>query len=259
MSRLVTDMVRRARLPKTIRRRPLAKAVLLALADRCHDDGCNAFLSMGNVATEVESSERLMPAVCRDLEAHGLIAEQLPPGQHRPRTWRLELTALEALSGPQHVADLRRRTVTAAPQHAADLTAATGRQEPRSGPQIQSSGPQLSRSAPHILRSAPQHAADDPLNLDPVLEPKTAAAPRSSPTDLTTAPAADGNYRVVRRLAYAVLDELGLIDEADLVEAVKRRCATQHIDYGRAVRPDVVHRACASARAGRVINKQASD
>lgn len=101
MSFRVTALVRAARLPKTMsyQRRPAAKGILLALADRCDDDGRNAWPSIATIATEVEIGARTAQRILRDLQQLGLIDEQAPPRQHRPRTWRLNPTALVALAG----------------------------------------------------------------------------------------------------------------------------------------------------------------
>jgi hypothetical protein len=54
---------------------------------------------------------------------------------------------------------------------------------------------------------------------------------------------------VVEALAIEVRKDLGIEDESELIEAVKRACALRFIDYGRHedVPVDTVHRACASA------------
>lgn len=86
-------------------------------------------------------------------------------------------------------------------------------------------------------------------------ELSAAASPRSA---LTEAPNANGNYRVIEKLAadlsragYWELQEgvrFEITCESELVHAVKDLCAQKRIDYGRHpdVAQDVVHRACAS-------------
>lgn len=63
-------------------------------------------------------------------------------------------------------------------------------------------------------------------------------------------PNANGNYRVIERLAIDVLQREAFETEAEFREAVKQACADHRIDYGRHpdVQPDVVARACESAR-----------
>lgn len=94
------------------------------------------------------------------------------------------------------------------------------------------------------------------------LKDRTAAAPPHSTVHdngstperypaLSREPSADGNYHVILRLAHEVMDETGLSEptDPDLIEALKQRCAREHIDYGRhpAVDLDVIHRALNSA------------
>lgn len=70
-------------------------------------------------------------------------------------------------------------------------------------------------------------------------------------------PAEDGNYRVILKLAHAVMEETGIGDpnSPDLIEDLKRACAKNHIDYGR--HPDVdhgvVHRALEAAAIQRTL------
>jgi Helix-turn-helix domain len=230
----VTKMVRAARLPRTLKRRPVAKAVLFALADRWDDDGRNGWPSVRTIADEVEVSPRTVFVVLRALEAAGLIAEQAPPRQHRPRTWCLNVARLAALADPQHGATLS--TTPTAPVSAPDL--------------------QMSRSDLQISTPDRQHVADDPVLLNGPLNGNTAAAPRSAPS--SRAPAADGNFKAVVRLAHDVMDATGRKEptDPDLIEALKQRCADIDIDYGRnpAVALDVVHRALNCAYMQRVVS-----
>jgi hypothetical protein len=94
----VTRLVRSARLPRTMPRRAQVKAVLLALSDRCDDDGFNAWPSVATIAAETELAERAVQYALRHLEAADLIGEQEKPRQHRPRTWFLNLDELVRLS-----------------------------------------------------------------------------------------------------------------------------------------------------------------
>ncbi len=103
----VTALVRAACLPETMKRRPEAKGVLFALADKCVDTGMDAWPSVATIAAEVELGPRTVHKVLKSLQSCGLIAEQAPPRQHRPRTWRLNLDLLRALSGKQQSAALR--------------------------------------------------------------------------------------------------------------------------------------------------------
>ena len=65
--------------------------------------------------------------------------------------------------------------------------------------------------------------------------------------ELTRAPAADGNYAVIEKLAHTVLEEWPREDaeSPDVVEALKRRCAALKIDYR--TDPHITRRALVSA------------
>ena len=82
-------------------RRPGVKGVLLSLADDCKDinsRGCFcAFTSVSTMAQEAEASTRTVDAHLSVLRGLGLISEFAPPGQHRPRTWRLEISEIAEL------------------------------------------------------------------------------------------------------------------------------------------------------------------
>jgi len=138
-----------------MRRRPETKAVLLALADRCSDDGLDAWPSVATIAAESEIGVRIADACLASLRELGLIAEQAPPRQHRPRTWMLNLDAIAALSDTHDRAPL---TASAGPQHAATLT--------NSGSQVLSPGPQILRSGSQISTSGSQHVADEQSSLN---------------------------------------------------------------------------------------------
>ena len=234
-----------------MKRRPEAKGILLALADRCDDDGRNAWPAVSTMAAEAEISVRTAHVVLEALVASGLIAEQEPPRQHKPRTWMLNPSALAALSDPQDVADLES---TSDPQQAAALAPRDGPSDPQHaaaltpgpGPQIERSGPQSERSGPQIWSPGPQHVADE-QSLEQSFERRertTAALPRF--VEQATEPNHD-NYHVIEALARTLLKATAFESESDLIDATKTACAQRHIDYGRQVAPDVVGRACASA------------
>jgi hypothetical protein len=80
-------------------------------------------------------------------------------------------------------------------------------------------------------------------------------------TGLARQPAGDGNYAVIERLAHAVMDDTGLAEPTgELIELVKRACATRRIDYGRdpTVARDVVRRAVESACRQRLVTPVAA-
>jgi hypothetical protein len=154
-------LVRDARLPRTVKRRPEVKAVLRALADKCQPDGTGARPAVATIAAEAEIGVRTAHACLAALRDLDLIVEQEPPRQHKPRVWRLNLHAIRALdpkAGAQHAAGLTSRD----PQ-----TFSTAPQE--TGP-----GAQFSNPDAHA-------AADDPVLRIPPLIPVMIPAP--SPLD----------------------------------------------------------------------------
>lgn len=94
MSIRVSTLIWRKRLPAP---RPLAKAVLLALANYADDDGRNAWPAVATMAARTEMSERAVHKSLKELQAINLIAEQEPPRQHRPRVWLLNLDVIGQL------------------------------------------------------------------------------------------------------------------------------------------------------------------
>jgi hypothetical protein len=245
-----------------MKRRPLAKAVLLALADRAADDGTGAWPSVRTIADEVELGKRTTDAVLAALKAEGLIEEQAPPGQHRPRTWRLHLARITRLADTQHGAPL----ASADAQQAAPLPMASDTQDVATlrGPASHSET-QISESGSQISWSGSQHVATDPVLLNGPLN-DTAPSARlahtgTSPTNgrraaLAREPAADGNFHVIVKVVHEVMAATGLTKpNGDLVEAVKCACAKAQIDIGRdpAVAADVVARAVECAYMQRVV------
>jgi hypothetical protein len=250
----VTSLIRASRLPREMKGRPECKAVLLALSDRCNHDGLDAWPSVATIAAEVEISKRTVDKCLATLRDYGLIAEQIPPSQRKPRTWRLDLPALAALVGPQALATLTAKLKEQrGTQRAAYLVhlledALTGQR--RAGDsQNQVSGSQVSQSGPHTI-------ADDPIILNSPMNERTATSSRFSllltPAQLERVahePAADGNYSVIERVALAWLEKHPSASECELRAAVKDACASLHIDCGRHsdVEVAVVSKACASA------------
>ncbi|NOT26096.1 MAG: hypothetical protein HOP16_08330 [Acidobacteria bacterium] len=172
------QLVRDARLPRFVKRRPEVKAVLLALANRCSDDGTNARPAVATIAAEVEISVRTAHACLATLRNLKLIEEQAPPRQHKPRVWRLILRAIVALHAgvaAQSVARL------ADAQRVAALAYA--------GPQPSSSPAQ--KLEPGAQQSIPgaQAVAEDPvLKIRPLIRKMNQApsAPHSHSTEGTT-------------------------------------------------------------------------
>src|SRR5262245_7442641 len=97
MSRRASDLVRAARLPEAMRHRMAAKAVLLALADKADHLGGEAYPSLARIAAETELCIRTVRRALDALQQQKLIRETAPPQQHKPRTWGIDLAAIEAL------------------------------------------------------------------------------------------------------------------------------------------------------------------
>lgn len=103
---------------------------------------------------------------------------------------------------------------------------------------------------------SPMQASDQ--DQDQVLQEQPPAAPAATrpvenlwkpdgPLRMAKAPAEDGNYRVIARIARDILQRQGALEEGDLIEAVKTACAQAHIAYSPPLAEhDVVPRACAS-------------
>jgi hypothetical protein len=211
------DLIRRAfalPLPRLTMRRPDAKIVLVCLAAHADPDGGNAYPSRDRLAACCELSPRTIDKVLFQLQRLDLIAEQAPPTASRPRTWQLQLTRL----GSQ-----------------IEGTPATGSQI------------EQTRSTQLSLLSA--DFATDQVQ-EQVLEER-APAPVGAGVALTELRAqADGNYRVILRLAHLMLDVVGTRAAlGELVEAVKEQCAKKRIVYWPG---DVVHRAVAAALVQRI-------
>lgn len=197
-------MVRAARLPRTVKRRPQTKAVLLALADRCNNDGFDAFPAVPTIAAECEIGTRTADACLATLRGHGLIAEQSPPRQHRPRTWRLNLDAILALApGSQHVAGLDRV------------------ERPVSDPQHHVPDPQIQTSDPQNLSSGSQHVADDPVLLNRPLNQKSTGDGAPDDSRQVNTP----TFGTLCRLCEDVIKNAAPSDgRPDYVEDMKKAC-----------------------------------
>jgi hypothetical protein len=209
--------------------RPIAKAVLLALADDCHDDGSTAYTSRATLVREVEVSAGTIDAHLRRLATVGLIVEQAPPTQHRPRTWRLDLARICSLADSQAVATLSdsdQQVVATLRTGQPMLPLGLGSQAAVTlrPPEWQIGNPDTQRLATERIERKNKEQ-----------EQRARAA---------TAPNGD-NFHVIKKIAIELLAATGL-RSGDLVEAVKRRCVELQIDHGRdaAVPCQVVGRAC---------------
>jgi hypothetical protein len=245
-------MVRNARLPHTMKRRVAAKAVLQALAHRCHDDGTNARPSLDTIGGEVELGRKTVASVLATLEEADLIVEEVPPTQHRPRVWSLNLARIAALADAQHDARLTSESAThdRAPlpdsdtQHVAPLDVSAERAPDA---QIGESGAQI--------RASDAHAGAHERSLERSLERRTAASPLHTLAEkryaaLSREPADDDNFSVIVRISHEVIEKTGCCNEADpnLLEDVKTALSGVHIVHGRAgVSHDVVARALTCA------------
>jgi hypothetical protein len=163
-------MVRAARLPRTIGSRCAAKAVLLALADRCDDDGENAWPSVATIAAETESNERTVQECLRALREHGLIAEQARPRQHRPYTYRLNLATLTALSGVQESAPLNSPEGQESAPLNTNCAPLPAENDDARGAVLRTPGVQVSVPGVQIPTSGVSFPAPDPVLLNPSFE-----------------------------------------------------------------------------------------
>jgi hypothetical protein len=242
----VTKLVRRARLPDTVPNRPVAKAVLLALADRCARDGSNAYPAQGTIGGEAEvGCRKTVRRHLQVLHRHGLIHEQEPPQQGRVTVWRLDLKAIGALI--QHGAPVPH-------VGAADSDVQHGAPVPHVGDDPDGAVPPSPGAQCPTPPGAPCPTTWGTVPHDPVLEPvpmnknrTSAKTPSLTHTAAATAPNGD-NFQPIRALAIDVTTRTGLRG-GDLIEAVKCECAKRGMNYGDhdAVPFDVVHRACESA------------
>lgn len=69
---------------------PVAKLVLLKLADCADDSGSNAYPSISRLATEVGVSERTIQRHLRDLTANGVIEVVAQAHRYRPTNYRIQ-------------------------------------------------------------------------------------------------------------------------------------------------------------------------
>lgn len=233
MAYAVTRLVRQARLPATIRHRAITKAILLVLADRCNRDGRDAWPSLDTICGETEIKSRITArGHLQSLCDHGLIHEQQPPSQHRPRVWQLDLDAIRRLI-PEGQAAIRLNPADSEGQ----LDDPDGQ---LSSPEGQFTAPDGQRLIPDpVLMNGPLNG---PLNFRTL-------APTPSFTHTAKEPNG-GNFFVIRKIAIEVLEDAdGALTGFDFVERVKQKCADLQIDYGRAdgVSVAVVQRACDSA------------
>jgi hypothetical protein len=179
-------------------------------------------------------SPRTTHAVLAALEAHGLIAEQQPPRQHRPRTWKLNLSKIAELSGPQDPAALKRSPDL---QDPAVLQAAAVPPPPHDS----RPAPQESSPAPQNSSSGPQPGAEDPVLLNCSNSPLNLAFSRSQKED-------DEERRhqallKTRAVAIEVLDACATKGEVEA--AVREQLAD--------VAPDVLEAAVSLVWAGRQV------
>lgn len=223
-------MVRAARLQKTMKRRPEAKGVLLALADRCDDDGRNAWPSVETIAAEAEIGKRTADACLVALRDHGIIAEQARPRQHQPRTWRLNLDVVATLADAQHTATLNESSDTHDPatlpspdaQHTATLQQGERRDWTNSDTQNQASDTQGRELGSQKRALDTQTVATDPVLLncplnDPLNKVPAAQAPRS-PASVTNE---DRTRAFLKGFAVDVVDELGSDDRGQLTRKLQ--------------------------------------
>jgi len=221
-----------------MKRRPLCKSALHALADRCDHDGRNAWPSVKTIGAEIECGEKTVARCLETLRQAGIIFEQEPPKQRRPRTWGINLAALFALMptpDPHTSADLNIPDT----HDRADLSEASDFGARSSAPHISESAPHVLNLAPHISHSAPHDRADDPV---------LRSGKRSGPLEQVPAPSArvsfsdeekekqkhqtDQSFIVLKRLAIVVLASKGGHIRSELVRDIKARAGAIQIRAG---------------------------
>jgi hypothetical protein len=263
MSFSVYQLVLKVQFPNDLCRRyerSQAKLILLSLADDCGHDGTNACTAVRTIAAEAQLSIGTIDKRLRMLDRQRVIHEQIPPSQHFPRTWALNLPLLASWVDPdtRKTLKLHETTRQAMQRPSPDSQHVVCLESTRSSPSdSQSSRPDSQDLNPDSQSLCPdtQHVADELIELSTTKELRTAPAAPHSKTKTpreehnpgaprrfvapAKTPSADGNYRVVCRLVGELL-ETGRFDDADfgaLKEAAKVRCGELHIDYGR--NPDV--------------------
>jgi hypothetical protein len=279
MSYFVTRLVRAVRLPRTLAHRSATKGVLLALADDCQDDGRDAYTARSTIALEAAISPDTVDAHLKALQALGLISIQHKSRQHHPNIWRLHLPVLAALTDAEAVKKLNDDDqALIANLHNEHRQREAGQSDSGTGPTLRKSDsgpvptlntqterePAQSDSGPVPTLNGPASEFGNPdwefssPDSGPVpterYENGTENKDRTSaqtPSFTRQAKEPNGtNFFVIRTIAIAHLKTTGTRPSfADLVEAVKQKCADLAVDYGRdpAVPIGVVHRACTSA------------
>jgi hypothetical protein len=69
------------------------QSALLAIADHADHSGGNAYPSVALLAWKTGYTDRNIQLLLRQLEACGILVQQRAPGRHRPRTYRVVLSA----------------------------------------------------------------------------------------------------------------------------------------------------------------------
>jgi hypothetical protein len=219
LSYAVTAIVRAARLSRVeppLQHRPELKAILLGLADRCHDDGGSAWPSVATLANEAEVSPRTAQKLLAVLVASGLIHEERRATQHRPRTYRLDLLKLVGLADPQHVAPLEMKPAT---QHVAPLNGASKHlaKHLAKHPRPAESAPDPQKSSP-----GPQHVAPDPVLMNRPLNGHTRAPEEELPGLQEHQRLCD----VVKALAWEATSQEDLLERVLALEKLDRDSIT---------------------------------
>jgi hypothetical protein len=91
---LVHDLILYGHLPNVDRQPGAAKAVLVALAAYGDPDGTNARPSMQGIADATCFSRATVKRQLHRLAAAGVISETRAAGQHRARTWTINIGAI---------------------------------------------------------------------------------------------------------------------------------------------------------------------
>ena len=260
-----------------MKRRPAAKLVLLALADKAHDDGRNAWPSIATIGGESELGEHTVRKCLEALKHADIIQEQAPPRYRRgegrrARAWMLNLERLATLA-PPHTGDLENPTA----RTSADLDDTDGAQrlEESATPHNATAAPHFSNLTPHCRNSTPRTSADDPV-LEPVLNSplneKPVAAKSAAPAPTPQKPKGDEKRKDAETEEPTATTKLGrstnpvhaeLLDAAratvsttwplnsqqQLLDQIKSRCPGKYIESDAL---EALRRAVAERHARRV-------
>jgi hypothetical protein len=263
----VFQLVLAAQMPPGMKpnQRPRAKLVLLSLANRCWPDGSQARPSKKTIAQETEiRDDRTVTRYLNKLHELGLIHEQAPPGQHRPRVWRLDLDALQRLR-PSKSADAASIDSPSARPDPTDINVPSENPDPsdigvpsetfgHTDPAFRQSGVQFLETDPSFSRPDPSdinvpRSVFDP-SFDPSIEP-------IAHTNENKDNRRDGNLRGARAIVRPLMAQ-NLADSEVLRQAREQLLASPDVDHGSDP-DDLLQRALSLEVMARTVAKKGSN